>query len=70
MTVSPEQVRAAERKIAGCEHCHPDDSELPFDWLLGEVTGRPGMVDLVMAETARCPSCRKEISEKTLVEPK
>ena len=70
VTVGLEQVRAAERKIAGCEHCHPDDSELPFDWVLQKVTGSDSMVDFVMAEEARCPNCRKEINEKTLVEPK
>ena len=70
VTVSPEQVRDAEQKIEGCEHCHPDDSELPFDWVLQQVTGRGGMVDFVMVETARYPNCRKEISENTLVEPK
>ena len=68
VTVSPGQVRAAERKIEGCEQCHPDDSELPFDWVIQQVSGSGGMVDFVMAEVARCPNCRKEVSEKTLVE--
>ena len=45
-----------------------NDAELPFDWVLSEVTGRSGMVEFVMLETAKCPNCREEISEKTLVE--
>ena len=61
-------VREAESKIEGCEHCHPDDSELPFDWVLERVIGKSGMVDFMMVETARCPNCKREIGEQTLVE--
>ena len=53
----------------GCEGCHPDDAELPFDWILSEVTGRSGMVDFMMLEIAKCPNFRQKVSEKTLVEP-
>ncbi len=56
------------RKIEGREHCHPDDAELPLDWILQQVTGRSGLVDFMMVETARCPNCKRGISEKTLVE--
>ena len=28
------------------------------------------MVDIMMVESARCPNCKREISEKTLVERK
>ena len=69
VTVGAAQIREAESKIEGCEHCHPDDSELPLDWILQKVTGKSGMVDFLMTDTARCPSCRREVSEKTLVEP-
>ena len=31
VTVDAANVREAESKIEGCEHCHPDDSELPLD---------------------------------------
>ena len=68
VTVDAAKIREAESKIEGCEHCHPDDSELPFDWILQKVTGRSGIVDFMMVEPARCPNCRQEISEKTLVE--
>ena len=68
VTVGAAQIREAERKIEGCEHCHPDDSELPFDWILQQVTGKSGMVDFMMVETARCPNCRREVTEKTLVQ--
>ena len=68
VTVDAAKVRDAESKIEGCEHCHPNDSELPFDWVLQELTGRNGMVDFVMLETAKCPNCKHPLSEKTLVE--
>ena len=46
------------------------DAEIPFDWLLAEVTGRRGPVEFVLTEPARCPNCKHEITEKTLVVPK
>ena len=39
VTVGPAQIREAESKIEGCEHCRPDDAEIPLDWVLQEVTG-------------------------------
>ena len=68
--VDPAQVRQAESQIEVCESCHPDDAEIPFDWVLGQVTGREGKVDFLMTETAHCPSCRQVVSEKTSVEPR
>ena len=64
VTVDAAQVREAEDKIEGLEHCHPDDAELPFDWLGHGTPWQGGL------ETARWPSCRTEINERTLVEPK
>ena len=52
------QIREAENKIERCEHCHPDDAEIPFDWILQRVTGKSGMVDYMMVETAKCPNCK------------
>ncbi len=59
ITVDPTQVRQAESQIECCEKCHPDDAEIPFDWILAEVTGRSGMVDFLILETAHCPNCRQ-----------
>lgn len=70
VTVDAARIRDAASRIDGCEHCHPDDTEIPFDWVLQEVTGRDGMVDFMMVEIAKCPNCRGEISGKTLVEPR
>src|SRR5262245_58879835 len=42
IAIGPNTLRRAQREIAFCEHCHPHDSELPFDWLLMAVTGECG----------------------------
>ena len=70
VTVDAAKVSEAESKIEGCEYCHPDDTEISFDWILEQVTGRSGMVDFMMLETAKCPNCKQTMTEKTLVEPK
>ena len=70
VTVNAAQIREAESKIEGCGYCHPDDSELPFDWILERVAGKAGMVDFMMVETAKCPNCKQTLTEKTLVELK
>ena len=62
-------LREAERLIESCEHCHPDDADIPFDWILDHVTGSdPSVTDYVLEQSAKCPNCRREILEKTLVE--
>ena len=70
IAIGPNTLRRAEREIASCEHCHPNDSEIPFDWLLTEVTGKRGPYEFILGELGRCPNCKAEISEKTLVEPR
>ena len=62
--------KKAEQQIESCEHCHPADAEIPFDWLLAELTGKRGPYEFMLSEPARCPNCKHEITEKTLVEPK
>ena len=57
-------------QIDSCQHCHPDDAEIPFDWILQKVTGKSGMVDFMMLETAKCPNCKQTLTEKTLIESK
>jgi hypothetical protein len=69
VTVDSATVKKAERRIESCEHCHHDDAEIPFDWLLAEVTGKRGPYQFMLSEPARCPNCKHAITEKTLVEP-
>ena len=63
-------LREAERLIQSCEGCNPDGAEIPFDNILDRVTGSdPSVTDYVLEQPAKCPNCRREILEKTLVEP-
>jgi hypothetical protein len=44
--------------------------EIPFDWILDRVTGSySSATDYILEEPAKCPYCRRDILEKTLVEP-
>ena len=62
-------IRKAERLIEGCEHCNPE-AEIPFDWILDRITGAdPGVTDYLLESPAGCPSCHRDILERTLVEP-
>jgi hypothetical protein len=56
--------------IKNAARCYPDDAEIPFDWILAEVMGKRGPYEFILSEPARCPNCKHEITEKTLVEPK
>ena len=62
-------IRKAEQRITGCERCRGDEAEIPFDLILADVLGKRGPYEFVMSETARCPNCRAELTEKTFVEP-
>jgi len=53
-----------------CEGCHPDDAEIPFDWILAQVTGKRGSYEFILTDVARCPNCKHRVTEKTQVEPK
>ena len=64
-------LRKAEKLIDSCEHCNPDGAEIPFDNILDRVThSDPSVTDYVLESPAKCPNCKREIFEKTLVEPK
>jgi hypothetical protein len=62
--------KKAEQQIESCEHCHPDDAEIPFDWLLADVTGKRGPYEFMLTEPARCPICKHPLTEKTLIDRK
>ena len=38
--VDADVIRRAEKLIDGCEYCHADDADVPFDWILDKITGR------------------------------
>ena len=61
-------IRRAQESISSCESCN-QDAELPFDWILDEITGSEGSTtDYFLTETVRCPRCGCGVNEKTLVE--
>jgi hypothetical protein len=61
-------IRRAQEAISSCEACNTG-AELPFDWILDEITGRDGSTtDYFLTEPARCPRCGSSVMEKTLVE--
>ena len=46
------------------------EKKIPFDAILDGVTGSdPSVTDYVLEEAAKCPNCRRDILEKSLVEP-
>ncbi len=64
------RLRKAERLIESCEHCNPEDAEIPFDNILDRVTASdPSVMDYILEVAAKCPNCRPEILEKPLVQP-
>src|SRR5262252_9271284 len=70
ITIDADVIRRAEKEVESCEHCHPDDVEIPFDWILRELTGKYGAHEFILTDTARCPNCKQLLTEKTLVGPK
>ena len=55
--------------IESCEQCNPEGAELPFDYIWDRLIGSdPSVTDYILEAPAKCPNCRREIGEKTLVE--
>ena len=68
LAIGAATIRRAQEAISSCEACN-EEAELPFDWILDEVTGRDGSTtDYFLTEPARCPRCGSTVIEKTLVE--
>jgi hypothetical protein len=60
----------SENLIESCEHCNPEGAEIPFNNILDRVTSSdPSLTDYVLEQPAKCPNCRRDIFEKTLIEP-
>ena len=70
ITIDAALVHAAEKVIETCEHCNPEGAVIPFDAVLDRVTGSdPSVTDYILESPAKCPNCRRDFLEKTLVEP-
>jgi len=62
VSVDVTTLRFAEQQIESCESCEPDEAQIPFDYLLDELTGcDPEVTDYVLPEPARCPRCSAEV---------
>jgi hypothetical protein len=60
-------LRTAEELIEGCEKCDPE-ADIPFDTILDWLTGGdPRNTEYLIRRQARCPTCRSEFWEKTVV---
>ena len=56
-----------ERFLLGCQTCSRN-ATLTLDYILDALTGcDPVLTEYLMARTLRCPSCHREIREKTFV---
>ena len=71
VTVRVNAIRMAERLILGCESCRPKNSDVSFSWVLDLISGADPLTrsDYVLEDSAKCPTCRREILKTTLVEP-
>ena len=68
LALSSVTIQRAQEAISSCESCNKD-AELPFDWILDEVTGHDGSTtDYFLTESAHCPRCNCRVTKKTLVE--
>ena len=62
-------LRKAEKLIESCQPCDPIGAEIPFDWVLDRITGSDSAVtDYILEDPTKCPNCRHDIFEKTLIE--
>jgi hypothetical protein len=68
--IRAETLRQAEQLIESCEQCNAEEAQIPFDNILDRITcSEPSVTDYILEEPAKCPRCRRDILEKTLVEP-
>jgi len=55
-------IRRAQQVVLACETCEPVEAEIPFDWILTQVTGcDPSVTDYVLEVPAHCPNCGAEL---------
>jgi hypothetical protein len=66
--VDTKTLHEAERLIESCEHCNPEGAVIPFDAIRSRYRLRSERDRLRLEQPAKCPNCRREIYEKTLIE--
>jgi hypothetical protein len=70
ITVEAKAIRDAESQIAACERCRPEESEIPFDWILWDVLGKHAMCEFILTERSvlwRIFRCQDFVSSHDLV---
>jgi hypothetical protein len=71
IVIATDTIRAAEKMVEACEACNPAGAELLFDSILDQITGSDAaMTDYLLEVPAKCPNCRRQVFEGTLVEPR
>jgi hypothetical protein len=61
---------AAQSMISGCDQCC-DCPEITFDCILDELTAcDPKSTEYILCRPARCPRCRRDVTERTIVLPR
>jgi len=71
MRIDAATLREAERLIQSCEFCNSEDAQVAFIVRLDELTGSdPTVTDYVLELPPKCPNCRRELLENTLVQTK
>jgi hypothetical protein len=61
---------AAQSMISGCDQCC-DCPEITFECILDELTGcDPKSTEYILCRPARCPRCRRDVTERTIVLPR
>src|SRR5262245_45101418 len=52
VTVDSAIAKKAEQRVESCVQCHPDGAEIPFDWILADVTGKRGPYEFMFNRTS------------------
>src|SRR6266404_1825567 len=64
--VDEDTVAETQQCLSGCESC-AENADITFDYLLDQITGCDPATNYLMCRPANCPSCSRDVTEKTLV---
>jgi len=49
VSVEPATIRTAESKIAGCDRCRNEESDIPFNFVIADVLEKRGAFDFILS---------------------
>jgi hypothetical protein len=61
-------IRKAQLHVLGCERCHPEEADIPFEFLVSDLLKSPPQSQLLLSAIIRCPQCGNDLTETTLIE--